>query len=145
MKVLSINGATTLNLVGSRFEQNSTTKTITITGGSSALNDITDVVIVSSPVAGDSLVYDGSGWVQAQTPVSQLLVTSNSSSAYRFTGAGFPSTSGDNPDLHLKKVKLITLLTTLVVHTHSEYNQQPVQVVQRIILVLPIIMLLLVQ
>ena len=79
-----------------------TTKTITITGGSSALNDITDVT-VSSPVAGDTLVYNGSGWVQAQTPVAQLLVTANGSSAYRFTGAGFPSTSGDNPDLHLKK------------------------------------------
>ena len=79
-----------------------TTKTITITGGSSALNDITDVT-VSSPVAGDTLVYNGSGWVQAQTPVAQLLVTANGSSGYRFTGAGFPSTSGDNPDLHLKK------------------------------------------
>ncbi len=96
--------ATTLNFVGSAVTATGTgaTKTITITGGSSALNDITDVT-VSSPVAGDSLVYDGSGWVQAQTPVSQLLVTNNSSSAYRFTGAGFPSTSGDNPDLHLKK------------------------------------------
>ena len=96
--------ATTLNFVGSAVTATGTgaTKTITITGGSSALNDITDVT-VSSPVAGDSLVYDGSGWVQAQTPVSQLLVTNNSSSGYRFTGAGFPSTSGDNPDLHLKK------------------------------------------
>ena len=96
--------ATTLNFVGSAVTATGTgaTKTITITGGSSALNDITDVT-VSSPVAGDSLVYDGSGWVQAQTPVSQLLVTNNSSSAYRFTGAGFPSTSGDNPALHLKK------------------------------------------
>ena len=37
------------------------------------------------------------------TPVAQLLVTANGSSGYRFTGAGFPSTSGDNPDLHLKK------------------------------------------
>ena len=96
--------ATTLNFVGSAVTATGTgaTKTSTITGGSRALNDITDVT-VSSPVAGDSLVYDGSGWVQAQTPVSQLLVTSNSSSGYRFTGAGFPSTSGDNPDLHLKK------------------------------------------
>ena len=96
--------ATTLNFVGSAVTATGTgaTKTITITGGSSALNDITDVT-VSSPVAGDTLVYNGSGWVQAQTPVSQLLVTANGSSAYRFTGAGFPSTSGDNPDLHLKK------------------------------------------
>ena len=29
--------------------------------------------------------------------------TANGSSAYLFTGAGFPSTSGDNPALHLKK------------------------------------------
>ena len=64
-----------------------------------------------------TLVYNGTNWVQATTPTSQLLVTANGSSAYRFTGAGFPSTSGDNPTLHLKKVKLITLLITLVVHT----------------------------
>ena len=60
--------ATTLNFVGSGVKLSGTgaTKTITISGGSSALNDITDVT-VSSPVAGDSLVYDGSnGWVQAQ-------------------------------------------------------------------------------
>ena len=96
--------ATTLNFVGSAVTASGSgaTKTITITGGSSALNDITDVT-VSSPVAGDSLVYNGSGWVQTQTPVSQLLVTSNGSGAYLFTGAGFPSTSGDNPALHLKK------------------------------------------
>ena len=94
-------GATTLNFVGSVTATGTgTTKTITITGGSSALNDITDVAF--HLLLGDSLVYDGSGWVQAQT-VSQLLVTNNSSSGYRFTGAGLPSTSGDNPDLHLKK------------------------------------------
>jgi hypothetical protein len=71
-------------------------------GGSVALNDLTDVVN-SSPTAGMSLVYNGTNWVQATTPVSQLLVTANGSSAYLFTGAGFPSTSGDNPALHLKK------------------------------------------
>ena len=68
----------------------------------STLNDLSGVT-VTSPVAGDSLVYNGSAWAQVQTPVSQLLVTSNGSSAYRFTGAGFPSTSGDNPTLFLKK------------------------------------------
>ena len=71
-------------------------------GGASALNDLTDVVN-SSPTAGMTLVYNGTNWVQATTPTSQLLVTANGSSAYRFTGAGFPSTSGDNPTLHLKK------------------------------------------
>lgn len=71
-------------------------------GGASALNDLSDVVN-SSPTAGMSLVYNGTNWVQATTPVSQLLVTANGSSAYLFTGAGFPSTSGDNPALHLKK------------------------------------------
>ena len=50
-----------------------------------------------------TLVYNGTNWVQATTPTSQLLVTANGSSAYLFTGAGFPSTSGDNPTLHLKK------------------------------------------
>ena len=71
-------------------------------GGASALNDLSDVVN-SSPTAGMTLVYNGSNWVQATTPTSQLLVTANGSSAYLFTGAGFPSTSGDNPTLHLKK------------------------------------------
>jgi len=70
--------------------------------GSVALDNLTDVVN-SSPTAGMSLVYNGTNWVQATTPVSQLLVTANGSSAYLFTGAGFPSTSGDNPALHLKK------------------------------------------
>ena len=100
--------ATTLNFVGAGVSATGTgaTKTITISGGggggSTAINDLTDVT-VSSPVAGDTLVYDGSGWVQAQTPVSQLLVTADGSSGYRFTGAGFPSTSSNNPTLYLKK------------------------------------------
>ena len=71
-------------------------------GGASALNDLTDVVN-SSPTAGMTLVYNGTNWVQATTPTSQLLVTASGSSGYTFTGAGFPSTSGNNPDLHLKK------------------------------------------
>ena len=100
--------ATTLNFVGAGVSATGTgaTKTITISGGggggSTAINDLTDVT-VSSPVAGDTLVYDGSGWVQAQTPVSQLLVTADGSNGYRFTGAGFPSTSSNNPTLYLKK------------------------------------------
>ena len=71
-------------------------------GGSVALDDITDVS-VSSPQKGHTLVYTGSNWEMAQTPVSQFVVTNNGSSAYRFSGAGFPSTSGDNPTLYLKK------------------------------------------
>ena len=55
-----------------------------------------------SPVAGDTLSYNGTIWAQAQTPISQLLVT-ESGTGFLFTGAGFASTSGDNPDLHLKK------------------------------------------
>ena len=57
---------------------------------------------ISSPVAGDTLSYNGTIWAQAQTPISQLLVTS-SGTGYTFIGAGFATTSGDNPDLHLKK------------------------------------------
>ena len=57
---------------------------------------------ISSPVAGDTLSYNGTIWAQAQTPISQLLVT-ESGTGFLFTGAGFASTSGDNPDLHLKK------------------------------------------
>ena len=72
-------------------------------GGSLAIDDLTDVA-VSSPQKGHTLVYTGSGWVIGQTPVSQFVVTANGSSAYRFGGAGFPAgTSGDNPDLHIKK------------------------------------------
>ena len=96
--------ATKLDFVGSGVTASGTgaTKTITISGGAGALNDLSDVVN-SSPTAGMTLVYNGSNWVQATTPTSQLLVTANGSSAYLFTGAGFPSTSGDNPALHLKK------------------------------------------
>ena len=96
--------ATKLDFVGSGVTASGTgaTKTITISGGAGALNDLSDVVN-SSPTAGMTLVYNGSNWVQATTPVGQLLVTANGSSGYRFTGAGFPSTSSDNPDLHLKK------------------------------------------
>ena len=55
-----------------------------------------------SPEAGDTLFYNGTIWAQAQTPISQLAVTS-SGTGYTFIGAGFATTSGDNPDLHLKK------------------------------------------
>jgi hypothetical protein len=70
--------------------------------GASTLSSLTDVTI-STPQKGHTLVYDGSGWVQTQTPISQFVVTANGSSAYRFDGAGFPSTSGDNPTIYLKK------------------------------------------
>ena len=74
-----------------------------ITKSGYSLDDVTDVS-VSSPQKGHTLVYTGSGWVIGQTPVSQFVVTANGSSAYRFGGAGFPAgTSGDNPDLHIKK------------------------------------------
>ena len=70
--------------------------------GASTLSGLTDVTI-STPQKGHTLVYDGSGWIQTQTPISQFVVTANGSSAYRFDGAGFPSTSGDNPTIYLKK------------------------------------------
>ena len=71
-------------------------------GGSVALDDVTDVS-VSSPQKGHTLVYTGSNWEVAQTPVSQFVVTAPTSSAYLFEGAGFPSISGNNPTLYLKK------------------------------------------
>ena len=72
-------------------------------GGSVALNDVTDVS-VSSPQKGHTLVYTGSNWEVAQTPVSQFVVTASDSNGYEFQGAGFPAgQSADNPDLHLKK------------------------------------------
>ena len=72
-------------------------------GGSVAINDITDVS-VSSPQQGHTLVYTGSNWEVAQTPVSQFVVTASDSNGYEFQGAGFPAgQSADNPDLHLKK------------------------------------------
>ena len=73
------------------------------TGGSVALNDVTDVS-VASPQKGHTLVYTGSNWEVAQTPVSQFVVTASDSNGYEFQGAGFPAgQSADNPDLHLKK------------------------------------------
>ena len=72
------------------------------TGGSVAIDDLTDVT-VSSPQKGHTLVYTGSNWEVAQTPVSQFVVTAPTSSAYLFEGAGFPSISGNNPTLYLKK------------------------------------------
>ena len=72
-------------------------------GGSVALNDLTDVVN-TSPTKGMSLVYNGTNWVQATTPVSQFIVTASDANGYEFQGAGFPAgQSADNPDLHLKK------------------------------------------
>ena len=72
------------------------------TGGSVAIDDLTDVT-VSSPQKGHTLVYTGSNWEVAQTPISQFVVTAPTSSAYLFEGAGFPSISGNNPTLYLKK------------------------------------------
>ena len=72
-------------------------------GGSVALNDLTDVVN-TSPTKGMSLVYNGTNWVQATTPVSQFIVTASDANGYEFQGAGFPAgQSADNPDLYLKK------------------------------------------
>ena len=71
---------------------------IATVSGYKELISLTDL----SPVAGDTLFYNGTIWAQAQTPISQLLVT-ESGTGFLFTGAGFASTSGDNPDLHLKK------------------------------------------
>ena len=70
--------------------------------GASTLSGLSDVTI-STPQKGHTLVYDGSGWVQTQTPISQFVVTASGSSAYIFDGAGFPSTSGNNPTIYLKK------------------------------------------
>ena len=51
-----------------------------------------------------SLVYNGTNWVQATTPVSQFIVTASDANGYEFQGAGFPAgQSADNPDIHLKK------------------------------------------
>ena len=71
---------------------------IATVSGYKELISLTDL----SPVAGDTLFYNGTIWANTQTPISQLLVT-ESGTGFLFTGAGFASTSGDNPDLHLKK------------------------------------------
>ena len=58
----------------------------------------------------------------AQTPVSQFVVTAPTSSAYLFDGAGFPSgTSGNNPDIYLKKGQTYYFRNTSI---PLEYNQQ---------------------
>ena len=71
---------------------------IATVSGYKELISLTDL----SPVAGDTLFYNGTIWANTQTPISQLLVT-ESGTGFLFIGAGFASTSGDNPDLHLKK------------------------------------------
>ena len=92
-----------------------------------------------------TLVYNGTNWVQA-TPTSQLLVTANGSSAYLFTGAGFPSTSGDNPTLHLKKGQTYYFINNsggshpFRIQSTTGTGGTPI-----ILELLPIIMLLLVQ
>ena len=76
----------------------SNTTYLATVSGYKELISLTDL----SPVAGDTLFYNGTIWANTQTPISQLLVT-ESGTGFLFTGAGFASTSGDNPDLHLKK------------------------------------------
>ena len=72
-------------------------------GGSLAINDINRC----SSFFSSKRTYFSLRWFRLdtrQTPISQFVVTANGSSAYRFDGAGFPAgTSGDNPDLHIKK------------------------------------------
>ncbi len=97
--------ATTLNFVGPNITASGAgaTKTITVSNVPGQLNDLADVNI-SSLLKGQTLVYTGTNFVQSNTPVSMFTVTAPDSNRYQFDGAGFPAgTSGDNPDLHLKK------------------------------------------
>jgi len=97
--------ATTLNFVGSNITASGTgaTKTITVSGIPSSINDLSDVT-VASLLKGQTLVYTGANFVQSNTPVSMFTVTAPDSSRYQFDGAGFPEgTSGDNPTIFLKK------------------------------------------
>lgn len=58
--------ADTLNFVGAGVSASGTgtTKTITIPGGASALDDLTDVTI-TSPATNDRLAYNGTVWVNS--------------------------------------------------------------------------------
>ena len=80
-----------------------------------AINDLSDVT-VTSPQKGHTLVYDGSGWIQTNTPISQFVVTANGSSAYR-GGAGFPAGMkwASRNNIFKKRDKHITLEIQVVV------------------------------
>ena len=71
--------------------------------GSAWVNDTVSAGIsISSPSAGDMVYYNGSAWAATQGPVFYYTITSNGSSAYRFSGPGVTSTA-DNPNLTLYK------------------------------------------
>ena len=72
-------------------------------GGTFNVADVSSGGIsISSPSAGDMIYYNGTAWTATQGPVYYYTVTSNGSSAYRFTGPGVDATT-DNPNFTLYK------------------------------------------
>jgi len=93
---------------------NSTSDTLTITGGTNITTSITgDVVTIdfagsiintlagltdtdfSGITQGDSLFWNGTDWIPTRSPITWWELNANGSSDYTFSGPGFPTTTND--------------------------------------------------
>ena len=95
-----------LTLVGGTnvtITTNASTDTVTINAasGASSLNGLSDVTI-SSPKAGQMLVYTGSNWVQAEGPAYRFIFEAINASNYQVSGPGLTAQSND-PTLYFRK------------------------------------------
>ena len=93
---------------------NSTSDTLTITGGTNITTSITgDVVTIdfagsiintlagltdtefAGITQGDSLFWNGTDWIPTRSPITWWELNANGSSDYTFSGPGFPTTTND--------------------------------------------------
>ena len=72
-----------------------------ITGGASALDDLSDVV-TSSPTVGDVLYYNGTNWAKQNGPTIRWSLSASGTADYVFTGPGFYASTND-PLLYLHR------------------------------------------
>jgi len=77
------------------------TITINASSGASNLNQLSDVSI-SSPEEGQMLVYNGTNWVQTNSPTYRYVFTAINASDYQVGGPGLSGTPND-PDLYFRK------------------------------------------
>ena len=77
------------------------TITINASSGASNLNQLSDVSI-SSPEEGQMLVYNGTNWVQTNSPTYRYVFTAIDASDYQVGGPGLSGTPND-PDLYFRK------------------------------------------
>ena len=77
------------------------TITINASSGASNLNQLSDVSI-SSPEEGQMLVYNGTNWVQTNSPTYRYVFTAIDANDYQVGGPGLSGTPND-PDLYFRK------------------------------------------